>query len=824
MSVSQWIDEIRIGVRNLLKVPGFTFVAVLTLGLGIGANTSVFSLANALLLRPLPVEDPGSLRWLSWTGKLQNIQGRGWWGNGEFGTISSSFPYPIFDEFRAELADVADVMGLHRMSGTTVRAGQQVHLVDGYLVSGNFFEGMGLTPSFGRAFGDPDDSMDAANVVILSYRLWQQAYAGANDVIGKSISIEGGNFSIVGVLPAGFRGPVKGYEGGYYLPFSTLPQIKDWPRLGDAGDWWMEMMVRLKDPSSESRVRASLQASLSRNTEPKYLENPAIPLRLTMHDGRVGLRFSSESLDAPLRPLFGAVGMILLITCANLAGLLIARGARRQHQTAIEEALGASRWRLLRGSMIECVLISLAGTVLSFIVAAWGKVAVARWLWPSDLPIDFRHDGRVLVFTLLMALGAVFLFGLLPSWWYSRADPGKSLRSRSSLGLPRLRWGPALVSIQIALSLVLLVGAGLFAQSFYRLSKVDLGFETERLLTFRVNAAGAGVDGADRLAFYQGIQSELRKVPGVADVALASNQLISDSANTTQAVVRSSGQREGRELDMLFMRIDDSFLKAMRLNLLKGRDFLSSDTKAGENVMIMNQHLAKAAFPEGDPIGQILQIGESAFRVIGLCADFKYESLKTTKSISLFPYQQYPDQNKRMVFYIRTANSNVNVGPAIQAKLTAQYPALPALSIKSMNAQLREHTGSDRASAIVSGGLASLSLVLCCIGLYGLMTYSVSRRTSELGLRMALGSTRIGVARSVLSHAATLTLIGIGAGMFIATWLTPLFEGRLFRIGAVEPAILVGAAVILFLVALLSAWFPALRATKIDPLEALRSD
>jgi macrolide transport system ATP-binding/permease protein len=552
-------------------------------------------------------------------------------------------------------------------------------------------------------------------VVVLFHVFWQQAFSGDRSIVGKSMSIEGRSFSIIGVLPVGFQGPVKAYEGGYYLPFSALPQIKDWPRLGDASNWWMEVMLRLDKQTSEIQVNALLQASLTRNTETKYLENSSVPLRLGMHDGRTGLRFSSEPLDAPLRPLLGAVGMILLISCTNLAGLMIARGAGRRHQAAIEGALGASRWCLLRRPMIECGLIAIAGALLSLLVAAWGKVAVARWLWPSDIPIDFRYDGRVMLFTFVVALGTVFLFGLLPAWWYSRTDPGTSLRSRSSLGLPRLRWGPALVSIQIALSLVLLVGGGLFAKSLYRLSKVKLGFETESLLSFQLSAAGAGVDGAQRLTFYQGIQDELERLPGVAEVTLASNQLIADSANTTQGVVRNSGQNEGRELDMLFMHIDDSFLKAMRLDLLQGRDFNSSDTKAGENFMIINRQLAATAFPEDNLIGQMLYVDESAFRVVGVCADFKYESLKTTKSISLLPYRQYPDQNERMVFYVRTENPMLEMTGMIQSRLAALNPNLPPPTIKSMDAQIRENIGSDRASAIVSGGLAVLALVLCCI-------------------------------------------------------------------------------------------------------------
>ena len=822
--MNQWFDEIRIGLRNLLKAPGFTLVAVCTLALGIGVNTSVFSLANALLLRPLPVEEPRSLRWLTWSGNLKDVQGRGWWANGPHGTTSSSFPYPTFDEFRAELAGNVDVMGLHRISDTTVRAGRQVLLVDGYLVSGNFFEGLGLTASLGRTFGDREDSIGADPVVVLSHSLWQQAFSGDRDVVGKSMSIEGRSFSIIGVLPVGFRGPVKAYDGGYYLPFSALPQIKDWPRLGDAGSWWMEVMLRLDKRAEEAQVKALLQACLTRNTESKYLEDSAVPLRLGMHDGWSGLKFSSEPLDAPLRPLLGAVGMILLISCANLAGLMIARGAGRQHQAAIEGALGASRWCLLRRPMIECGLIGIAGAVLSLIVAAWGKVAVAHWLWPSDIPIDFRYDGRVMLFTFLVALGTVLLFGLLPAWWCSRVDPGTSLRSRSSLGLPRFRWGPALVSIQIGLSLVLLVGGGLFAQSFYRLSKVELGFETGSLLSFRVSAAGAGVDGAQRLPFYQGIQDEVERLPGVAGVALASNQLINDSANTTQAVVRSSGQNEGRELDMLFMHIDESFLNAMRLNLLQGRDFNSSDTKAGEKVMIINQQLAETAFPADNPVGQFLHIDESAFRVIGVCANFKYENLKTEKSISLLPYRQYPDQNERMVFYVRTVDSMVDVAGRIQSKLAALSPDLPPPVIKSMDAQIRASMGSDRASAIVSGGLALLALVLCCIGLYGLMTYNVARRTGELGLRMALGSTRLGIAWRVLGEAGFLSLVGIIGGCLVSIWVNPFLEGRLFRIGPLQPTMLAGAALILLLVALFSAWSPARLASRIDPLDALRSD
>ena len=419
-------NEIRIVIRSLLRAPGFSLVAVCTLALGLGANTTVFSLANALLFRPLPVEDPSALRWLSWSGNLEGITGRGWWAQGDRGTVSSSFPYPVFELLRDHIGNEGDVMGVYRVSQATVSLGKAIQSLDGLMVSDNFFESIGIGAQLGQASFDLGEFDGDRDPVVLSHSMWQSAFNGDQKVIGQNVSIDGQSFVVSGVLEAGFRGPVKGHDGGFYLPFSVLPQIADWPSLDDAGCWWMELMVRVRASGDEANLTDSMQSVLTQAVDTKYLKEGANPLQLRLNNGSSGIRYSSEPLDAPLRPLAGVALTILIIVCANLAGLMIARGADRRHSIAIESALGANRWQLVKRPLLECALLASAGAVFGLLVGSWAKSLLADSLWDRSLPIDVALDRSVVIFTGLLSLLTMLLFGLLPTWLYSQVDPGVS--------------------------------------------------------------------------------------------------------------------------------------------------------------------------------------------------------------------------------------------------------------------------------------------------------------------------------------------------------------------------------------------------------------
>ncbi len=819
------IRDVRYSVRSLWKHKGFTVVAVATLALGIGANIALFSIANAIMLRSLPVKNPEELRWLTWKGKPQNIGGHGWsTGDGNV-SISSSFAYPTFEQFR-QYAEEAQIFGLKRIPEKTLGISGKAFSANGYSVSENFFQGLGVSASIGRVFADSEDGSEGSFSAVISHSLWQRVFGAQPDVLGQSLTIEGQVFRVAGVLPPGFRGPIRGYMGEFYIPFAAFLQIQDELRWTQKRFFWMEIMLRLRDQDSEPRAMNSLQSIMERATDERFLRDPEQPLRVVLHDGRAGLAYGFEPLSSPLHPLLGAAGVVLFIACANLAGLMLARGASREHQASVEAALGASRWQLMRRPFLESLLVAFAGATLGLGLALWSKGVLVSLLWPGGLPMNFGSDARVFIFTFAITVATALLFGFLPAWRLSKADSNSSLKTRSAMGLPRLRLGRALVSIQVGLSLVLLVGGGLFARSLYQLSQVETGFAHESLLAFPSNASSAGYEGLRRIAYYEEARAKLERLPGISSVSLGSKQLMSGKSSVTGT--RKPGSHPEDDNDAIptyTLRVGETFLRTMDLSLLRGRSFLPTDTEKSEKVVIINRRLAQAAFHEESVIGRALRIiGDGEYRVVGVCEDFKYEGLRGTHSIALFPYRQYPNSKDKMIFYARADVEPRGLISSIRKTMAAHDPMVPLPYIKTLSKQIEESSGEDRASAFASAGLASLALLLACIGLYGLMAYNIGRRTNEIGIRIALGATRRGVMVPLLKQAGWMAGVGIAGGLVVALGLAQLISDRLFGVEPFDMTTFVLAALTLLGVTLFAAWIPARNATKIDPLEALRAE
>ena len=819
------MNELRIALRSLLRSPGFSLVSISTLAIAIGANTTVFSFVNALLVRSLPVDEPAALRWVSWQGDLEGITGRGWWAQDNKGqTVSSSFPYPVYELLRDQSGANADVMGVYRLGQATVRLGTSVKTVDGLMVSDNFFETIGVgiqlgQPSFELGALDGSDSP-----VVLSHGLWRQSFNGDANVIGQSISIEGQQFVVSGILESGFRGPIKGYDSGFYLPFSSLPQIAAWPSLTDPACWWMELLVRLKGTRDEAELTGAMQSVLIQAVDQKYLVDSAAPMQLSLNNGRAGIRHSSEPLDAPLRPLAGVALTILLVVCANLAGLMIARGADRKHSIAIEGALGASQWQLLRRPLIECALLALGGAVFGMLIGSWSTSLLADWLWDRSLAVDVSFDRSVVVFTGVLSLGTMLLFGLLPTWRYSRANPCGSLKSRSSLGAPRLKWGRAFVSVQIGLTFVLLLSSTLFLRGLHRLSEVDLGFVMPDLHTFSIDAGGGGIEETERFEFYRRIRADILRLPGISDVGMASNPLVSHRVNTSEALVRDARTGEKMKLPMLFMRVDESFLPVIGTSLLMGRGFQLTDTEANKPVMIVNRTLAKQAFGNESPIGKVLEVGGDSFTVVGVCADFKYDSLKASESVSLLSSRQFPRSDDRMVCYFRSEGNHAELPSSISELMATRYSKVPVSEVESMQSIVHQSTGPERAAAYSCALLSGLALLLCGIGLYGLMCYLVAGRKGELGLRLALGDSRRGVTLRVVWDVLRLSLVGVLGGGLVAIGSLPMLAPYIYGPATIDLRAGMLATGFIVAVCVIAAWIPAIRASRTSPMTALLGD
>jgi predicted permease len=517
----------------------------------------------------------------------------------------------------------------------------------------------------------------------------------------------------------------------------------------------------------------------------------------------------------------GIVAIVLVAACANLAGLLLARGASRQHELSVRSALGAGRWRLARQSLTESLLISLIGAGLGLALATWGKTILSRLLWPSGITVDLRSDLFVLGFTLIVSLGAALLFGLVPAWRSTRAHPMASLKERSALGTTRLRMGRVFVSMQVTLSMLLLVGAGLFTRTLINLRHIDAGFNTENLLAFNLDASKAGYEGKRRVDFYEQVRRSIAALPGVTAVTNSNNPLLGGRINSRGMAIPGSPSEE--KITILELEVGHGFCSAMGIDLLAGRDFRTADNETSVKVIIVNNALAEKTFPGENSVGRLLPIGRTDYQIVGVCEDIKYENIKKSAEPTVFyPYLQRPDEVYAVYFEVRTAMSPLTLVPALRKALAVIDRNIPMADIRTQKIRIDESISQERLFASLSTALALLAVLLSCIGLFGLMAYNIAQRTGEIGIRKALGAAPRDVAWPVLRETFILAAAGVVVGIPVALALVRIIRGYLFGVSPYDPAALLGAAVLLVSVALLAAWIPARRAAKIDPMVALR--
>jgi predicted permease len=819
------INDIKYAVRQLIKSPGFTAIAIISLALSIGAVTSVFSLYNALMLKKLPVRDAEQLRVLTWKGDINaNFTHCRVFSYPDREGTGNVVSYPLYSELRDQVTDLAEVFAFSKFGQFdpfTVVTGKEAFTAHGLIVSGNFFEGLGITTQIGQPITPANDTLSAEPVAVISQSIWQRHFNGNPDVIGQTVLLNRHNFTIIGVLPEGFLGPVGGIRCDFYVPMSVQVLVRPNCSLTDSRLWWVQVMARMLPGVSDKQFGDSLNTLFGQIVATEGMCNSDVPARIIIENGSKGpLGPRSDFRDQSLLVVMGIAGTVLLAACANIASLLLARGAARQHESAVRAALGAGAWRLVRQGLTESMLIALAGAAGGLMLSVWGQQVLFNMFWSSHAVFDLSLDVTVLGFTILICVGSAFLFGLLPAWRYSRVNPIVSLRERSSSALSRMRLGKWMVSIQTALALLLLAGAGLFMRTLINLYQVDTGFKTENLLVFSLDGCKADLKDQQLTDFYEQVRSTVAALPGVQNAAHSNILMLSGWMNNSMAEV--PGRSTDDRIPILGLSVSDSYLSTMDISLLLGRDFSVMDNEAGQPVILVNETLARTAFPVQNPIGQTLTIGRE-YNIVGVFEDIKYVSLQKAAEPTVFYSCRQRQGYLGKVFYqVRIRSNPMATIPAIRQIIADINPNVPMTDIKTQAIQLNESIASERSFAVLAMSLAVLAVLLSCIGLFGLMSYYTTQRTGEIGIRKALGAQPWDVGFSVLRSAILLVLIGVVIGIPMILVTSRLIRSYLFGIRPYDPVTVIGAAFLLILVSIAAVWLPARRAAKIDPMEALR--
>jgi predicted permease len=813
-----WHDA-RYGFRMLVKNPGFTAVAVLALALGIGVNSSIFSVVNALLLRPIPFKDSDRLviMWNHYPG-LDIAQD--WLSPGEYFDIKSQ---------SEALEDVAIASGRSfNLTGTD--APQRV---DGARVSSSLFSLLSATPAYGRVFLPEEDEPGKPLTAIISHQLWASRFGSNPDLVGKPITLNGQAATVVGIMPANFSlsKEVMPTVAGVERADVILPLPFNAEDMRDHGSDNYNILARLKPGVTPAGAQSEMDAIVARLKE-QYPDNypPASGFTVSvipLLEQVVG------DIRLALLVLLGSVTFVLLIACANVANLLLARAASRQKEIAIRMAVGAGRLRLIRQLITESLMLALAGGGLGLLIAVWSLDGL-RALSPGNVPrIDeISVDGRVLAFTFAVSLLTGIFFGLAPSLKASQVDLNETLKEggRSSLGGPRgRRIRNLLVVAEIALSLVLLVGAGLLIRSFVALQKVNPGFSAQNLLTLRLSTAGPGYSKPDsRAAFFGQVWERLEKLPGVQSAGGVSVLPLGPGVSWGSIWVEGYTPAPGENDIQSDQRIaSPDYFRTMQIPLIKGRAFDGHDSKDSQKVAIIDESFARRYWPGEDPIGKRLKRGGPGseapwLTVVGVAGQVKQYSLDADSPRIAFytPHSQEP--SSQMYIVVRAASNPETLVGAVTAEIRAMDPDLPVYNVATMQGRMSDSLARRQFSTLLLGLFAALALVLAAVGIYGVMAYSVNQRTHEIGIRIAIGAQSSDVLRLVIWQGLTLALMGVGAGLAAAFLLTRMMRSLLYGVSATDPATFAVISLILMAVALAASALPARRAAKVDPMVTLR--
>jgi predicted permease len=938
--LEQLFEDIRFGLRMLRKSPAFAAVAILSLALGIGANTAIFSLIDAIMLRSLPVENPSQLVLLKWGARnAPNIHGYMTSGDcptdlrpGAANPSGCSFSEPMFREIAQ--ANVFSATAAFANSGRLNLMGNgPATVINGQLVSGDFFGTMGLKAAAGRLFDAADDASSAAPVAVLNYGYWQSAFGGSRDVVGHTIELNNVPFTIIGVVEQRFTGITPGSDYDVWLPLSDAQRITDpmrWQnRSGDVSNWWLTIIGRLKPGTQVAQAQAAVSglfrnemlhgsvplfhagepvgptirqgapaggsAQLRRETlsggapvpaggkgptglpapwpsggnkpfiltappgappkdrqiapemssGPGTLSTVADNPKVTLVPAQTGLTGARTQYSNPLYVLMLTVGIILLIACANIAGLILARAAARQKEMAVRLALGAGRARVVRQLLTESVMLSALGGTLGILLAYWGAHTIISFVSSNQArPLGFAAgvDLRVLGFTVAVSLLTGVLFGVAPTFRSARVDLTPALkegeRSAASPGRTGEKWlsiGNVLVVTQVALAIVVLVGAGLLMRTLQNLRSIDIGFDSRNILIFGIDPTLIGYKGPQVDAFYRDLQGRLSEIPGVKSASYSMGPLLSGGLMVTMFHWPGTPQDQSSEADVL--PVGPNFFATLQIPFLAGRGFNASDFKlsasnseatptSAPTPVIVNQVFVEKYLGKEYPLGK--RFGQSpgdangpaspGYEIIGLVRDAKYSDLRREIHAMMYMPQSFGGAS----FELRTAADPQTILPAIREVVGQVNTNLPLFDVKTESEQIDRLLFQERLVARLSGFFGLLALVLACVGLYGLLSYEVSRRTREIGIRMALGAQPGNVLKLVLRQGIVLVIVGAVVGIGVALGVMRYLTSMLYDVHSNDPLTMIAVAVLLTIVALTACYIPARRAMRVDPMVALR--
>ena len=826
--------DLRYAVRMLRKSPGFTAVAVLTLALGIGANSAIFSLIDAVILRTLPVQRPDELL------QLQRQDPR----YADVG--SSSFSNPLWEQVRDQQNVFSGVFAWSNDRFDLARGGT-VQPADGSFVSGDFFTTLGLRAAAGRLIAGSDDYRGCPPVALLSYGFWQGHYGGASRAVGNTLSLDDHPFRIIGVAPPGFDGMDVGRESEVFVPICTVAILQSAASLETRSVWWLNVAGRIKPGISRAQLSARLQTlspSILTAALPPYW--PAGEQRSFVREKLVvtsAVTGTSDTLrqqfDQPLQVLMAIVGLVLLIACANIASLMLTRGVAREKEIAVRQALGASRWRLIKQLLTECILLSLMGAIVGFLFARWGTVLLIRsisihnFYALGNIPVflNLSLNGRVLGFTAAVAILTVALFGILPtlrSTGVSLTSAMKGSRTIESDRPARFRSRKLIVASQVAFSLVLLVAAGLLLRSFAKLATLDPGFDRNNVLIVYTDLWPAKIPRDQRPAVLDQIENQLRALPGVLSASRSSVTPAEVSYGAHNVHTEWSKSFTDAESLSMSVNVSPEYFGTLRMQFVAGRDFSGSDTATSPMVAIIDQTAARRFFPGLDPVGRTFWIDGVAsepgppIEVVGIVRDAKYRSLREEIHPTVFfPATQAPDLLLADAFELRTAVRPTALISSVQAAVASVNFGI-SLEFHTLAQQVSDSMVQERLLAQLSGFFGSLALLLAVIGLYGTVSYIVVQRQAEFGIRMALGADPGSILRLTMRDVFSVVAVGLLAGVAISVAATRLLQQLLFRIGPRDTVTLVVAVAALSIVALVACYIPARRAMRVDPIAALR--
>jgi predicted permease len=824
---SVW-NDVRHVFRMLRKSPVFALVAVLSLGMGIGANTAVFSVLNASFLRSLPVRDPSELRVIQWNGGAHTpfhdysgtSSGRGIhsWGG--------SFSYNLFRDFQKRARGFASVIGFADFR-VNVLTGQSAAVVDGYVVSGNFFQGLGAQPILGRVLAPDDDRLEAEPVAVISDRLWERQLGRNPAVIGATIQIDRTPYTVVGVLPPAFFGVSLSSRSDIYIPIARAEQIAVYYELNRDDSWWVQTMARRDVRTSEQQSTASIDLILSQDiagyTE-KWSEKPEM-VKANLIDGRHGLAFMDTNRSEFLTTLLAIVGLILLIACANLANLVLARTSARSREIAIRLSIGAARIRLVRHLLTESLTLAALGGLAGVAIAYWGARALAA---TSRGDADPSLDLRVLGFAAGLCVATALLFGFVPALRATRVDLGPFLKQAGTgggTGAYRQEFAKALIAVQVALSMIVLVGAGLFARTLVNLYNVNIGFKPDHLLLFYTDPSRSGYKGERLVSIYQRMEERLAAIPGVRSVAMSRHTLVGNGMSSSDITIPGHASFRREQSPWVHM-VNSDFLSTVGIPVARGRNFSRADNVSSAKVAIVNETMQAKMF-DGNATGRVFRFGERPdsplIEVVGVAADARYSRIRGDVPPTVYiPYSQRVDNLSSLSFTVRTAVAPLSIVPAIRRAIGEIDPTVPVAEFRTQESQINQHLGRERTFAALAGFFGAISLILACIGLYGLLAYAVSRRTNEIGLRVALGAGRREVQWLVVRDSVLLVIAGIAAGVPAALAATKLIQKMLYGVEPADPMSIIAAVGAMAVVAAIAAWLPARRAARVDPVIALR--